>query len=1060
MKRFSKNKNNINIDKNYFLIDNQNQDSSNQNNSDSKFVIFWAFDDNSTSSKNFKILNNTELHLFIRKFYQVEKLKQFLDNRENIRFFKEKHIALIISFQYACIISGILKSNFFIEKVFILFESDQEIDSLVKEFHLENFSDIVSVSAHTMKNSNIFPEKDINVIVDKLFNFFNITPKKNNQTSQNSLISIDLTDKQSKGSNTKKSKSEDKELYEGIDFLNNNIYDEMIESLDNVCQHYLEINFIIKLLENKENIEEAKIDFILFCEDRIKKSQSSFTAEDFNTFKAKITERRAENYSIIKFIANNLKFYTFFNKILINETFEDIFKIRYLIYLTKADLNNLKPRKQTINVLGSDNNIKRNTVDYKKIDSNEKENQKMFLYKKALLTKEDLKTINSCKNYPYLVKGFISSVDNLQYLIHSFSTMSYKKKINANDTKSFINQNNNEETTTLPSEYVKVIYFIELEGKVFNDKKFILEFDKNLNENGLKNGSSYKMKISDEDNNPINFEMKNYLILNNIFLIFNKVKISKSFHEVYCNLKHFSDIQNYFSSLVLSLEEKLNRITKKNYELDVFYVIEYANILQDFSKFEELLKKVSIKNEEQILDMVNSLCSSTSLNNSARRSISQDSNTSLLRSADYKNLIVKYYMWGLLKLSTDNHKEAIDYYDKALLIVDPLENKKIKLTQNDKDIYNYYSEIIANINFDLAKLNLNIFIDTKNFDKLDLAHEKIEKSLDKRSKIYNERSKEIADCLNLKGIIFKNSNQLDEALELYNLSMEIKKELYPEDSLEMTGIYNNIGNVLLKKKRLDEAMIIFNRALKICLKYYEHDNLDTADCYSNIGSVYFSKGENEVSIKNQKIALDMYLNILGKENSLTAIIYINLGLAYYAMGDYDNALINYENSLEIEKKTHGEFHPDTANCYNNLGNAYNNKKDYEKAIMCLQKCVEIRIETVGEDHTETANSFNNLGNVYLTMGDFDFALKYYTFSYNIKLKKNGENSADTACALNNIGLAYLRKDDFDQALNYFKKSFNIKLNTLGNDHPSTKRSKKNIEIVEKILEEIKNEEQE
>ncbi len=1009
------------------------------NEMDDQAAIYWVFEDSSTSDKNFQLLYETDLRNSITKFNSIKKFSSFMENNENFDLFHEKKIAIIISSSFALKLAYLLKSNNFIENIFIFYETKNEYLLLSTEFIL---SDTKSTLRHKTIRTNFILESNFKLIITNILEFY----LKSKKTELRSCANL----------HKRETKNYDQENL--VEILNINLINEFSKDLDQICQEYLEINFLIKLMENKEKIEEAKNDFILYCENKINNDDSILKKEDIETFKAKISKRSADNYSVIKMIANNTNYYNFLNDIFINDNFEEIFKIRYLLFIYNSDLNTMKQLRKNNSIYkkeGVDNNI------FNSIISNiEKDNNKFFLYKKVHLTKENLKTINSSKTFPLLIKGFMYCIDNMQYLIHNIVTKGQKKQSNVFDYLITTTNNNSRSSTTNPNETVNVIFIFEFEGKVFFDKRYILEFEKEIDNNAFTplNGKSINNINFEEgiDEKPIEFEKKNYLVSNNLFLIFNKVKNTKYYHEVFCYLKTFNDIRSQFNSSILCLEEKLNRINNKNYESDIFYFIEYAVAIQSKEKLNIALNSVNIKKEEEILKTIDDLLN---INNNVKR-VGLDSNALLFRKADFKNLIAKYYFSGWFKNFCDKREESLEFYKKALKVAEPIETKKVRLTSVHRDIYLYYSEILMNVYFDLAKININIFINEKNSIYLKLAYENIEKSIEKCNKVFPENSKELADSLNLKGIIYKNYNKFDEAMELYSSSAEIKKKLYASNSLELTSVYNNIGNVLCKKGKFDEALNYYNKSLDITLSFYKEDYAETADCYSNIGNAYYSKGENLLSIENYKKALNLYLNTLGEENTSTSITYINLGLAYYALSDWDNALINYQHCLEIEKIIHGENHSDTANCYNNLGNVYNNRKEYDMAIESLEKCLDIRIKIVGEESTETANTYNNLGNVYLSMGDFDNALKYYKSSLDIKLKKNGEKSSDFACAMNNIGLVHMHKDEFDLALDFFKKSYDIKINSLGKNHPSTNRTKFNIDIVENILEEIKQEEEE
>ncbi len=155
-----------------------------------------------------------------------------------------------------------------------------------------------------------------------------------------------------------------------------------------------------------------------------------------------------------------------------------------------------------------------------------------------------------------------------------------------------------------------------------------------------------------------------------------------------------------------------------------------------------------------------------------------------------------------------------------------------------------------------------------------------------------------------------------------------------------------------------------------------------------------------------------------------AFVYKKMGVEALKKRDLDRAIIFFKNAIQNKK--------DYYLAYYNLAIAYYLKKDLNKSYNSLKKAFNI----AKKDKIKDINIYILYGYANMISNREDEAKRIY--EEGLKLDKNNSK------LLNNYGLLLFRKGEYKKAKEYFKKSL----------EQGYFKAKKNIEMIDKIIEDI------
>ncbi len=229
---------------------------------------------------------------------------------------------------------------------------------------------------------------------------------------------------------------------------------------------------------------------------------------------------------------------------------------------------------------------------------------------------------------------------------------------------------------------------------------------------------------------------------------------------------------------------------------------------------------------------------------------------------------------------------------------------------------------------DLNYLKARIFLRTAEYDiALDFA----QKALMIRRE--NENQFEIAECLNLIGIIYMVKSKYQEANKYFQESLKIYSKF--DNKKAVAKIINNLGMNYWRTDNLLKALSYFQRSLSLAEELENIPNI--AVSHLNIGLIYVNQGELNLALKSLQKSLAISKE-LGQKHSLSMCLN-NIGLIHHARGDFEQALRYYQEALVLMQEI-GNKH-DIAICYNNIGEIYKSMGEYNEAFDQIKESLSL-----------------------------------------------------------------------------------------------------------------------
>ncbi|MFW9903422.1 MAG: tetratricopeptide repeat protein [Candidatus Thorarchaeota archaeon] len=285
---------------------------------------------------------------------------------------------------------------------------------------------------------------------------------------------------------------------------------------------------------------------------------------------------------------------------------------------------------------------------------------------------------------------------------------------------------------------------------------------------------------------------------------------------------------------------------------------------------------------------------------------------------------------NITKQSEDRLSEFNGILLKIRALIELGELKKsLNLIKSAEELLPIFKDELVRIKeADLNYLKARVFIRTAEYDNaLDL----VKKALITKKESRNQF--EIAECLNLEGIIQNMKGMYEVANEYFQESLEIFTKF---DNQKVTGkILNNLGMNYWRMGNLLKALEFFQKSLSLAEELGNFYHI--AVSHLNIGLIYVNQGELNLALKSFQKSL-VISKEYGQKRPLSLCLN-NIGLIFHARGDFEQALRNYQDSLVLTQEL-GNKH-DIAICHNNIGEIYRSMGRYKEASDQIKKSLSL-----------------------------------------------------------------------------------------------------------------------
>ena len=338
---------------------------------------------------------------------------------------------------------------------------------------------------------------------------------------------------------------------------------------------------------------------------------------------------------------------------------------------------------------------------------------------------------------------------------------------------------------------------------------------------------------------------------------------------------------------------------------------------------------------------------------------------------------IAYNLSGLAKISQEKDEEAIDFYNKAILIKEDYTaahnnkgNALLKKRKYLEAILSFKKAIkyeVSSKNIEQIKLNLgNCYLNNSQYEEAIETYETIIKKNDKFIMAY------------------QNLAFAESKIQQYEKSNETYKKILNIESENQEAIYG-IGNNLIKDKMYEKANNFYEN--------YINKKIINEKIYFNNGYSYQLQKKYEEAIEEFEKAI--------KLNKSYREAYINSSFCYKALSNDDKSMDNLKKALEID--------PNYKVALKNLAHLLLSNSEYDEAIYYYKKYYEL-----DKSNLEILLS---LGITYYMKKEFDNSKRY--FKETLKLD---DQSYEAMKILGEI--AYL-EGDFEIAIKELEKSLSI-----------------------------------
>ncbi len=231
---------------------------------------------------------------------------------------------------------------------------------------------------------------------------------------------------------------------------------------------------------------------------------------------------------------------------------------------------------------------------------------------------------------------------------------------------------------------------------------------------------------------------------------------------------------------------------------------------------------------------------------------------------------------GLIKLKKGKFIEALDYFEKSLVIAEQINNplKKAISLSNIGQIYMRQNE---------RKLEFKPEKAIENYTK---ALRLFESQQDQWGKIV---------CLNNLAEASLWEGEQQQALKYLMEALFLVQQL---GNLEFKAtITNNIGGIISTWDNLDDSLKQVNDSLNI--RQEIGDLRGVADCYHNLGDIFFHQNEYNKAFESFNEELEIRKKL--KETRPRALALTSIGWVYYRLDEIDTALEKHQEALNLNQ---------------------------------------------------------------------------------------------------------------------------------------------------------------
>jgi len=216
----------------------------------------------------------------------------------------------------------------------------------------------------------------------------------------------------------------------------------------------------------------------------------------------------------------------------------------------------------------------------------------------------------------------------------------------------------------------------------------------------------------------------------------------------------------------------------------------------------------------------------------------------------------------------------------------------------------------------------------------------------------------------------------------------------------------------------------------------------------NLYAVYES--EVDAAFDEHNDIIEAQKRVHGENHPYVAETLHSIGCAQARKGDLSNALRTLEDCYNMRLKFLGMDHPQQATTLHEIAKIQLKRGRLKKAIHIIDAALNIRVESLSEQHIDVALAMTTKASCLVARVNFADANTLFMEALPIAKAAVGDLHPSVAWIQVQIGVMHLRKCDFEKASNSVKTAIAIyRQSDLDHDHPGIKEATEELERIER-----------
>ena len=304
-----------------------------------------------------------------------------------------------------------------------------------------------------------------------------------------------------------------------------------------------------------------------------------------------------------------------------------------------------------------------------------------------------------------------------------------------------------------------------------------------------------------------------------------------------------------------------------------------------------------------------------------------------------------------------------------------------------------------------------------------------------REKLLGPESLEVAQTLNLLGVIYKDEDEYTQAEPLLQRALTIREKILGQEDPKVAESLNDLGINYLQQGKVSQAEELLRWAVAIREKVLGREHLNTAISLGNLGVIYNAQAKYTQAEQLHRQVLAIHENLLGQEHPDTANTLNHLAAVRAAQGDFSEAEQLIRQSLAIREKQLGREHLDVASSLETLADVLNNQGKFIQAKAHAQRALSITERSLGPKHHRVADCLWSLARIFEAQHNYRKAESLYQQALAISEKAQGQEHFRVADILIEIGELYSEESKYAKAELYYQRALMIYEKDFGREYP-------------------------